>query len=527
MCARHPKDVIIIEMITSSVSDKKKVLLTGASGSMGYAAFRELWKHKNRYDIVLLLLPNRAEKKLFKPFESEMGIRSIRGKGIVENSGLKIAWGDLTDYDDVSNAVEGVDHVLHPAAFVAPKADRNPALARKINTGGTENIIKAIMAQPNGAEHISMVYIGSVACYGDRLPPVALLKSGDPLMPSVFDFYATTKIAAERAVIESGIKHWISLRQTYICTPDALTLWDPIMFHMPVESRIEMNTHTDAGYGLVKTLEQDPDSDFWCRVYNQAGGPACRFIYLDYIEKMVELSGLGDYRKILDRNWFCLRNFHCGWFADAHVLHGYLGHWNQCLEDHFEHIKNALPWYASLAKFVPAAVIKKVFMERLARRPSGPQYWINHPQEMANSIRAFYGSLEKYKQMGEWDWKMPSPDVEMHTLDHGYDESKSVDDLTLEELKKAAAFRGGLCLGGSYSGKSAEKLLWRCAFGHEFRASVALVLLGGHWCPECEAPPWNYDQIAKKNPFLAQAYANTHGRDENNFYSEEDCLKEI
>ena len=69
--------------------------------------------------------------------------------------------------------------------------------------------------------------------------------------------------------------------------------------------------------------------------------------------------------------------------------------------------------------------------------------------------------------------------------------------------------------------------LWQCASGHEFAASVALVLLGGHWCPECEAPPWNYDEIAKKNPFFAQAYSNTHGRDENNFYSEEVCLKEI
>ena len=195
MCDLRSKDVIIIDEMTGAASDKKKVLLTGASGSMGYAAFQELWKRKDRYDIVLLLLPDRTGKKLFKPFESEMGIRSIQGKGVVENSGLKIVWGDLTDYDDVSKAVEGVEHVLHPAAFVAPTADRNPALARKITTGGTKNIIKAILAQPDGAEHISMVYIGSVACYGDRLPPTALIKAGDPIMPSVFDFYATTKIA--------------------------------------------------------------------------------------------------------------------------------------------------------------------------------------------------------------------------------------------------------------------------------------------------------------------------------------------
>jgi len=37
---------------------KQKVLLTGASGSMGGEAFKELYKRKDKYDIVLFLLPN-------------------------------------------------------------------------------------------------------------------------------------------------------------------------------------------------------------------------------------------------------------------------------------------------------------------------------------------------------------------------------------------------------------------------------------------------------------------------------------
>ena len=126
----------------------------------------------------------------------------------------------------------------------------------------------------------------------------------------IFDFYAVSKIAAERVLIESGIKHWVSVRQSFIAIPDVLSLMDPIMFHQPIEQRIEMTTRSDAGYGLVQTLEQDNDSDFWCRIYNQSGGPSCRFIFLDYIEKTMKLLGLGDFRSIMDRNWFCLRNFH-------------------------------------------------------------------------------------------------------------------------------------------------------------------------------------------------------------------------
>jgi len=507
---------------------KRKVLLTGASGSMGHEAFKELWRRRDKYDIVLLLLPIKHDKRLFKTYEAEVGIKSIPGKGVVEskNGELKIVWGDLTNYDVVLKAVEGVDHVLHSAALVAPTADHNPALAKKINLGSSLNIIKAIKEQPNGAECITMVSVGSVAVYGDRLPPVALIRAGDPIMPCIFDFYAVSKIAAERVLIESDIKHWVSIRQSYIAIPDAMSLMDPIMFHQPIEQRIEMCTKADAGYGLIQTLEQDLDSDFWCRVYNQSGGPSCRFIYLDYIDKMMRLLGIGDFRKVIDRNWFCLRNFHDAWFADAHILNECLGHWRETLQDHLNQVKGAAPWYVNSAKFTPKWMIKNFVMKRMANRKDGPLYWVKHPDEMPNRIKAFYGSLEKWKEMDGWDWKLPDPDAESHLLHYGYDDSKSVDDLTIEELKKAAEFRGGECLSDSYSGNRSEKLKWKCAFGHEFEASIALILLGGHWCPECELPPWNYDGIVKKNPFLAQAYCNKHDKDENNFYSEEDCLKE-
>lgn len=507
---------------------KPRVFLTGASGSMGYRAFKELWRRRDKYDIVLLLLPEKYEKRLFKPYERESGIGSIRGRGVVESSDgqLKIVWGDLTNYNDVAGAMEGVDHVLHPAALISPTADHNPELARKVNLGGAENIIKAIKEQPDGAERISLVNIGSVAFYGDRLPPVALLRAGDPLMPSVFDFYAVSKIAAERAVIESGIKNWISIRQTYIAIPDITSLMDPIMFHQPIEQRIEMCTSRDAGYGLVRTLEQPLEGDFWCRVYNQTGGPSCRFIYYDYLDKMMKLLGAGDFRKVMERNWFCLRNFHDAWYADSHILNGYLGHWRDSYADHIDQVKSAIPWYMKLARFVPPSVIKHVFMKPMASRKDGPLYWVKHPAQMLLRIKAFYGSLDKWCRIGNWEKNLPRMNMESYLLDHGHDERKSVDDLTIDELRKVAEFRGGELLSHYYSGDRCEKLKWRCAFGHEFEASVALVLLGGHWCPECEAPPWDYDRIARKNPFLAQAYYNTHGREENNCYHEEACLAE-
>ena len=218
---------------------KTRVLLTGASGSMGGEAFKELLRRNSEYDITLLLQPSKSDKKEFKKYIPDDRI-PVGQKGVVERSGLKIIWGDLTHYPDVLEAVNNADYVLHPAAFIAPAADHNPDLAEKINVGGTENIVKAIKAQENGAERIKLVYISSVAIYGDRLAPIYLVRTGDPLKPSIYDYYAITKIRAERAVIESGLRYWVSIRQTFITIADSMSLMDPIMYHQTIDKHIEM-----------------------------------------------------------------------------------------------------------------------------------------------------------------------------------------------------------------------------------------------------------------------------------------------
>ncbi len=38
---------------------KKRIFLTGASGSMGYAGLTELLKHRDKFDITCLILPTR------------------------------------------------------------------------------------------------------------------------------------------------------------------------------------------------------------------------------------------------------------------------------------------------------------------------------------------------------------------------------------------------------------------------------------------------------------------------------------
>ncbi len=248
---------------------KERVLLTGASGSMGGEAFKELLRRKDKYTVRLLLRPSKKNKKAFNKYQGQ--------------DGIEIVWGDLSKLEDVLKAVNGVEHVLHPAAFISPEADRNPRLCNQCNRVGTENVVEAIKQQPGGGDNITLAYIASIAMYGDRLPPKHWAKVGDPLKPSVGDYYSITKMGAERAVIESGLKHWAVMRQTWIAIADVLGLMDPIMFHQPPDTHIEFITGEDAGYGLVQTLEC-PD-DFYGRVYNMSGGPSCRVVFSDYLDR--------------------------------------------------------------------------------------------------------------------------------------------------------------------------------------------------------------------------------------------------
>jgi nucleoside-diphosphate-sugar epimerase len=456
---------------------------------MGGEAFKELQKRKDKYDIVLLLRPSKVNKKNFAQYEGQEGIT--------------IVWGDLSKPEDALKAVTGVDNVLHPAAFISPAADHNPKQAKKSNYEGMLNMIAAIKQQPNNGDNIRFVTIGTVAEYGDRLPPHHWVKVGDPLKPSVGDYYAITKMAGERAVIESGLKYWVSMRQTFIAIPNIFSLMDPIMFHQPPQTHIEFITGHDAGYGLVQTLEC-PD-DFYGRVYNMGGGPSCRFLYSDYLERFFKLFNLKNYQKFMDLNWFGARNFHCCWYMDSYILNSYLGHWQQTYEDQVKQVEKTIPSaLKAAAKLSPLAppFIVKAFMKKYA----DPLHWVQKNEE--EKIKAFFGSREAWEKIGGWDTYKPERD----TRDLRVEKDPLTREYTLQDMQTLAKSRGGECLSKEYSNIK-TMLKWKCAFGHTWEATPRLHLTG-HWCPKCVPPPWNYDALAKADTALADLYYFDHDKNE-------------
>jgi hypothetical protein len=158
---------------------------------------------------------------------------------------------------------------------------------------------------------------------------------------------------------------------------------------------------------------------------------------------------------------------------------------------------------AWLAAAFPSAVKKRI--EKTARAERGTLFWLEHGIE--EMIRAAFGSREQWERIPPWErFPFLQPSRTPSRLDHGYDETRPKADLDLGEMRRAAAFRGGECLSGAMArGDLESPLQWCCCFGHRFGASPALILLAGHWCPECLAAG-NDAEVAGRSAFLAQVW---------------------
>ena len=494
--------------------EKKTVALTGASGTMGYQGFLELYGKKDRFNIALLLRDSKKNRKKFRKYLQEPGVR--------------IVWGDLTCYKDVLELVTGADYVLHVGGMVSPAADYYPARTLKTNITAAKNIVAAVKAQPD-PDRVKVVYIGTVAETGDRNPPIHWGRTGDPINISIYDHYALSKVKAEAIFAESGLKYWVSLRQSGILYPELLNKIDPIMYHVPLNGMLEWATVEDSGRLLANVCGDDIPENFWRRFYNIGSGEEYRLTNYELEEWALGTVGLGSPKKLFDPHWFTTRNFHGQWYLDSDVLEQYC-HFraNVPVRDYFKSMMNQMPFYYKLAFLAKpwAPLLKKFWMQAVAKTEVyGTLWWAEHnvPERMA----AYYGSMEAYEKIPKtWDeFQLVIPDKkctshEVKPLDHGYDETKALEELTLEDLRKAAAFRGGQCLAEEIPDPYTP-ILWRSARGKEFRMSVNLVLRGGHWCPEELPWPWDYDTEAKINPFFAQVWYPHHGREEHNVYGPE------
>lgn len=266
-----------------------KILLTGAFGNVGESTLE-------------ILLSRNYEITCFDKRTLENARVARRFKRKVE----KIIWGDIRDSKKVELAVEGQDLVLHIAAIIPPKANRNFEYTTEVNTGGTINVVNAIKKQSNPPK---LIYTSSVAVYGDvRHRKSPLITEEYWINPSPGDHYALTKIDAENYIRKSRLI-WAIFRLSYIPNSKKIQL-TPLMFRMPLDTPIEFTHTKDTGLALVNAIER---KDIWGKIFNLGGGKKCQFVYKEYLDKMLPLLGV----EPLPESAFSNEPFHCCYYDTA------------------------------------------------------------------------------------------------------------------------------------------------------------------------------------------------------------------
>ncbi len=502
----------------------KTVALTGTTGAMGGEVLLSLLQSPLNLNVRCIIF----EKEKRIPRFVKNTLKKYRGR-------IYAFKGDISRFDDCEELIKGADYVINCASLIPPKSDHDPAGTYQSNFVGTKNIVDAILASGREKE-IALIHIATVAMYGHRALPHVWLRVGDPIISSDYDVYSKQKLKAEKYVLESGLPHFVSLRQTAVLHKYmfANNLKDGLMFHTVWNGTLEWVTDRDSGVLCKNIVEKDIGGklgNFWNKIYNIGGGESCRVTGFETFDRCFALTGRSA-KKYFKPNWNIARNFHGGWFYDSDELEEILNFRSESMEDFWTRTGKKYGYF-KLAKIVPASLISAFAIKRLFKNTNSPGYWLKNGKE--GRIKAFFGSREDYEKIPDkWeDYPLLSEgkledgseinyselkdikNAKPRLLNHGYDESKPLEELELADLQSAASFRGGKCLAPKF-GKDAlyDKVIWKCREGHEFALTPYTVLKGGYWCPHCcEPKPWKYGAIADI-PFYGQVYFDSHSENE-------------
>ncbi|OBJ77514.1 NAD-dependent epimerase/dehydratase family protein [Mycobacterium colombiense] len=169
------------------------------------------------------------------------------------------AYTDLLDAEAVSElvAAHNPGAVVHLAAVVSPLSYRNPGLARRVNVGGTENLLTACSALPRPP---LFLMASSAAVYGSRNPyrQPERITPDTPVNP--IDQYGQDKVLAEAAIRGSGLPYAL-FRLGGVISPDTHSTVNGdsllLMRSMPGDNRMHAVDARDVALAFANGVDRE------------------------------------------------------------------------------------------------------------------------------------------------------------------------------------------------------------------------------------------------------------------------------
>lgn len=132
------------------------------------------------------------------------------------------------------------------------------------------------------------------------------------------------------------------------------------MFHMPLETIMEITTAEDAGRAFANGIWKR--NQLQNRIFNLGGGSDCTLSYKEFLEKSFSLYSLGalDFKP----HTFATHNFHCGRYVDGDELENIVHFRKDNLDSYFAKAKREV---SPVTKFL-ASIFKSPIKKYLQRQ---------------------------------------------------------------------------------------------------------------------------------------------------------------
>jgi len=285
----------------------KKVLITGAAGSIGLLTIKYLLS-EGKYEITALDLKNKKALKNLKKYRKR----------------INIIYGDVNDPVLMEALVRDHNVIIHLASVMPPLGDFSKRIGEIVDYNGTENIIKAINYYNKDC---FLIYASTTSLYDSSL-------SGnikEKIIENNLSNYNLNKYNTEN-LIKKKLKNYTILRLPLVLNN---IIDEPFIFNIKKNLLIEVTTNVDAAYAFVKSIDYQKELNK--KIFNVGLGKDGRVIYNDILKNILKYQGIS-FRYILSRI-FLEKDYHSPVLTDSDNLEKIIHYRNDSLYNYYRRLQ--------------------------------------------------------------------------------------------------------------------------------------------------------------------------------------------
>ena len=287
----------------------KKILVTGAAGTVGINVLKFLLS-EGKYEITALDLKNKKTEKKLKKYRNR----------------LNIIYGDVNDDILIDALVKSHDYIIHLASVMPPLGEFSRHLGEIVEYNGTSNIIKAINKYN---EKCFLIYASTTSMYDNTLS--ASVK--EKIKESELTNYASNKYQTEN-LIKKKLKNYTIFRLPIVLNSIKN---EPFIYNVKKNLAVEVTTNYDAAYAFVKAIDYAKELNK--KAFNIGMGSEGRLLYNELLKNVLDKYGIS-MRYILSR-LFLAKSYKSPILTDSDELDNIIHYRYDSLYNYYRRLQNS------------------------------------------------------------------------------------------------------------------------------------------------------------------------------------------